>query len=75
MISLQLLRSVEGALTSGYVSLYVRTYAVKVFVYGFVGIAKYQYSQTVQVFIANLIGLNTLLRSVLGAVQFNDQCG
>ena len=54
-------------------SLYVCTYAVKVFVYRFIGVTQYQYSQTVQIFVANLIGLNSLFRSVLGTVQFNDQ--
>ena len=52
---------------------YIGAYTVKVFVYRFVGVTQNEYSQAVQIFVANLIGLNSLFRSVLGTVQFNDQ--
>ena len=47
---------------------YIGAYTVKVFVYRFVGVTQNEYSQAVQIFISDSVGLNTLFLPMLGAV-------
>ena len=54
---------------------YIGAYTVKVFVYCFVGVTQNEYSQAVQIVVADFIFADALLFSVLRTVQFNNQRG